>query len=123
VVLPVWHAMSDPTAPARPRVQAELRAPIGMSATGTCDGFWTTRIDLAWTPATTPAAGFEIYRSDDDGGPFRLVQRVDAGVRTWSDRGLGLDASYRYLLRAVDGDRRSPLTPELRGSTPLVCLG
>jgi predicted Ser/Thr protein kinase len=123
VVLPVWHAMSDPPAPAPVPAAAELRPPIGASATGTCDGFWTTRIDLAWTPATTPAAGFEIYRADDDGGPFRLVRRVDAGVTTWSDRGLGLDSSYRYLLRAVDGNRRSPLTPELRGSTPLVCLG
>jgi hypothetical protein len=123
VVLPVWHAMSDPPAPAPAAVTAELQAPIGVSATGTCDGFWNTRIDLAWTPAATRAAGFEIYRADDAGGPFRLVQRVGGGVTTWTDRGLGLDDTYRYLLRAVDGDRRSPLTPELPGSTPLLCLG
>jgi serine/threonine-protein kinase len=123
VVLPVWHAMSDPPAQVPVPAAAELRAPVGVSATGTCDGFWNARIDLAWRPATTPAAGFEIYRADETGGPFRLVQRVDGGVTTWTDRGLGLDDSYRYLLRAVDGDRRSPLTPELPGSTPLVCLG
>lgn len=123
VVLPVWHAMSDPPAPVTTPVTTQLQAPIGVSATGTCDGFWNTRIELAWTPATTRAAGFEIYRADDTGGPFRLVQRVGGEVTTWTDRGLGLDDTYRYLLRAVDGDRRSPLTPELPGSTPLLCLG
>ena len=123
VALPVWHAMSDPPAPARPPAQAELRAPTAVTARGTCDGFWSARVELAWEPAHTASSAFEIYRADEGSGPYRLLERVDGGVTAWTDRGLGLDATYRYLLRAVDGERRSPLTPELAGSTPLLCLG
>jgi hypothetical protein len=94
-----------------------------VSATGACDGFWTARVELEWRPAATPAAGFEIYRADAEGGPYRLRTRVTGTVTTWTDRGLGLDDTYRYLLRAVDGARRSELTSELTSSTPLVCLG
>ena len=123
VALPVWHAMSDPTVPAPPRAPAALQAPSALTATGTCDGFWSARVELAWEPARTPASAFEIYRADEEAGPYRLLDRVDGTTAAWTDRGLGLDATYRYLLRAVDDERRSPLTPELAGSTPLLCLG
>ena len=123
VALPVWHAMSEPTVPAPPRAPAALQAPTAVTATGTCDGFWSARVELTWEPARTPASAFEIYRADEEAGPYRLLDRVDGAATAWTDRGLGLDATYRYLLRAVDDERRSPLTPELAGSTPLLCLG
>lgn len=122
VVLPVWQAMSEPPAPPAPPVTA-LQAPIGVSSHGRCDGFWNARVSLEWTPAATPADGFQIYRADRSGGPYRLVQSVHGSTTTWTDRDLGLDATYYYLVRAVDGQRHSPLTPELTGSTPLLCLG
>ena len=122
VVLPVWQAMSEPPAPPAPPVTA-LQAPIGVSSHGRCDGFWNARVSLEWTPAATPADGFEIYRADRSGGPYRLVRSVRGSTTTWTDRDLGLDATYYYLVRAVDGQRHSPLTPELTGSTPLLCLG
>ena len=123
VALPVWHAMSDPTVPAPPRAPAALQAPTAVTATGTCDGFWSARVELAWEPTSTPASAYEIYRADEEAGPYRLLDRVDGAATAWTDRRLGLDATYRYLLRAVDDERRSPLTPELAGSTPLLCLG
>ena len=123
VALPVWHAMSDPTVPAPPRAPTALQAPTVVTATGTCDGFWSARVELTWEQAHTPASAFEIYRADEEAGPYRLLDRVDGSATAWIDRGLGLDATYRYLLRAVDDERRSPLTPELAGSTPLLCLG
>jgi hypothetical protein len=125
VALPVWHAMSAPPA-VRVRVAAAppLLAPIGVSSTGTCDGFWSTRIELAWTPAQTRAQGYEIYRSDVSGGPYDLVQRVPSGAAaSWVDRDLGVHSTYYYVVRAFDGTRRSPVTAELAASTPLVCLG
>jgi hypothetical protein len=122
VVLPIWHAMSDPPPPPPP-AEVALQAPVGVSSTGSSDGFWSARVDLEWTPAETPASGFEIYRADASGGPYRLVQRVREGWTTsWTDLEVGPDATYYYLVRATDGERRSPLTPELVGSTPLLCL-
>jgi hypothetical protein len=125
VALPVWHAMSaPPTARVTVAAPPPLLAPIGVSSTGTCDGFWSTRIELAWTPAQTRAQGFEVYRSDTSGGPYDLVQRVWSGATTsWTDRNLGVDTTYYYVVRAFDGTRRSPVTDELAASTPLVCLG
>ena len=123
VVLPVWQAMSEQPAPPLPPATVELQAPIEVNGTGSCDGFWNARVDLEWTAAATPAAGFEIYRAERAGGPYRLVQRVRGTATEWSDRGLGLDATYFYVLRAVDGGRHSPLTRPLGGGTPLLCLG
>ena len=123
VVLPVWQAMSEQPAPPLPPATVELQAPVEVSGTGRCDGFWNARVDLEWTAAATPAAGFEIYRADGVGAPYRLVQRVRGTATAWSDRGLGLDTTYFYVLRAVDGGRHSPLTSPLGGGTPLVCLG
>jgi serine/threonine-protein kinase len=123
VVLPVWQAMSEQPAPPLPPATVELQAPVEVSGTGRCDGFWNARVDLEWTAAATPAAGFEIYRADRAAGPYRLVQRVRGTATEWSDRRLGLDATYFYVLRAVDGGRHSPLTPPLGGGTPLLCLG
>jgi serine/threonine-protein kinase len=123
VVLPVWQAMSEPPATPLPPATVELQAPVHVSGTGRCDGFWNARVDLEWTAAATPAAGFEIYRADRVGGPYRLVQRVRSTATTWSDRGLGLDATYFYVIRSVDGGRHSPLTSALGGGTPLLCLG
>jgi serine/threonine-protein kinase len=123
VVLPVWQAMSEQPAPPLPPATVELQAPVEVNGTGRCDGFWNARVDLEWTAAATPAAGFEIYRADRAAGPYRLVQRVRGTATEWSDRGLGLDATYFYVLRAVDGGRHSPLTRPLGGGTPMLCLG
>jgi serine/threonine-protein kinase len=122
VVLPVWQAMSEPPVPPAPPATV-LQAPVGLSSTGVCDGFWSARVDLAWTPASTPATGFRIYRGDGGGGSFRLLAEVSGTSRSWTDGGLGLGDSYRYLVRAFDGNRRSPLSEVLPASTPSLCLG
>ena len=123
VALPVWQAMSEQPAPPLPPATVALQAPVEVSGTGRCDGFWNARVDLEWTAAATPAAGFEIYRAVRAAGPYRLVHRMRGTATEWSDRGLGLDATYFYVLRAVDGGRHSPLTSPLGGGTPIVCLG
>ena len=123
VALPVWHAISDPPAPSPPPAAARLQVPTHVTSTGVCDGWWSARVDLEWAPGATEAAAFEIYRADASGGSYRLLQRVDGSSTRWTDRGLGLGATYHYLVRAVDGERRSPLTPKLEGSTPSLCLG
>ena len=82
VVLPVWQAMSEPPAPPLPPATVELQAPVHVNGTGRCDGFWNARVDLDWTAAATPAAGFEIYRAERAAGPYRLVQRVRGSMRT-----------------------------------------
>jgi serine/threonine-protein kinase len=124
VGMPVWRAMSAP--PARhpsPVATQPLSAPAGVSSTGTCDGFWSARVALQW-PASAAATGYEVYRADVRGGPYDLVQRLTGGASTsWIDRDRGVDRTYYYVLRAVDGARRSPLTPELAAQTPALCLG
>ncbi|MDH5314634.1 MAG: protein kinase [Actinomycetota bacterium] len=100
---------------------APLPAPTGLTATASCDGLFSTGVDLAWT-GTGPLKGYEVWRG---GGTDErtLIERI-RGVHTqaFRDIDLGVDASYTYRVRAYDGPRVSEWSNVVRVSTPLFCL-
>jgi eukaryotic-like serine/threonine-protein kinase len=129
----VWlgmAALADRPSPGRqPGQETEsppppLYAPTAISAAGTCDGFLKYRVDLSWSPSDSElAAGYQVLRSDEPGGPYELVVRISGRDATrFSDRGLGVESTYYYVVRSVAEGRRGPPSSEVAAETPLLCL-
>jgi serine/threonine protein kinase len=97
-------------------------APGDLTATATCDGFFSTGVDLAWSSGGR-SEGFEIWRrAGSDRSTARRIASVDAGVTTYRDVDLGVDTAYVYSVRAVDGPRVSHRSNRAEVATPLLCL-
>jgi tRNA A-37 threonylcarbamoyl transferase component Bud32 len=98
-----------------------LSAPTGLVATASCDGLFSTGVDLTWTGGP-PAKGYEIRRRGGTDGRV-LVARVGGGrSSTFRDADLGVDVAYAYRVRALDGPRVSRWSKVAHASTPLFCL-
>ncbi len=117
----VLVTMSAPQAAARVSGPDPVPAPTGLRAAASCDGLFSTGVDLTWT-GDAPVKGYEIWRG---GGTDErvLVARV-RGVHTewFRDVNLGVDTSYTYRIRAFDGPRVSGWSREVHVDTPLLCL-
>src|SRR3546814_6039086 len=57
---------------------SDLPAPDGLAATASCDGLFSTAVDLAWTGAT-PVRGYEIWRRG--GSDRRQIGRASCRER------------------------------------------
>jgi hypothetical protein len=114
-------SMSSSRATASVSGPEPLTPPTGLVATASCDGLFSTGVDLTWTGGP-PAKGYEVRRRGGTDGRV-LVARV-GGMRTSSfrDTDLGVDASYAYRVRSVDGPRVSRWSETAVVSTPLLCL-
>jgi serine/threonine protein kinase len=102
-----------------------LPEPSGLTAAATCDGFLSTGVDLAWTPGPHEerASGYEIWRRAGVGGHTELIARIDGSATTsYRDADLGVDSTYTYTVRAVDGVRVSARSNQAIAATPLLCL-
>ena len=86
-----------------------LLAPTALRATDACDGFFSARIELTWTPSTTLAAdGYEVYRSRTQGGPYQMIGLVLGRTKkAYVDRDLEVGTEYYYLVKATGEGRRS----------------
>lgn len=95
--------------------------PTGLDGIASCDGLFSTGVDLAWSGAR-PVKGYEIWRGGT-GADMELVATV-RGVhnRGYRDVDLGVDASYTYRVRAFDGPRVSGWSNEIEVATPFLCL-
>jgi serine/threonine-protein kinase len=117
----VVATMSAPQAVADVAGPDAVPSPKALSATASCDGLFSTGVDLTWS-GTAPVKGYEIWRRG--GSEVRtLVARV-RGVHTESfrDVDLGVDATYTYRIRAFDGPRVSDWSTPARVTTPFLCL-
>jgi hypothetical protein len=117
----VVTSIRAPQAAATVTGPAAVPAPKGLEAEASCDGLFSTGVDLTWS-GTAPVKGYEIWRRGGTDGSV-LVARV-RGVHTewFRDTGLGVDASYSYRVRAFDGPRVSDWSNAAEASTPLLCL-
>ncbi len=120
----VGQALVSMSAPrvANPAVDAApLIPPTELVTTASCDGIFSTGVDLTWS-ATAPADGYEIWRRER-ADRFMLVARVrGAGAEAFRDTDLGVDAAYAYRVRAFDGPRVSRWSNVDEVATPLLCL-
>jgi serine/threonine protein kinase len=97
-------------------------APADLTATASCDGFFSTGVDLAWS-ADGRSEGFEIWRrAGSDRSTAKKIARVGADERSYRDVDLGIDTAYVYSVRAVDGPRVSHRSNRAEVDTPLLCL-
>jgi Protein kinase domain len=99
-----------------------VAAPTGLTAAASCDGWFSTGVDLAWTSGG-PSRGYEIWRQGGSEEHAHVIRRIDdPEVSTYRDIDLGVDTSYTYTVRAVDGVRVSRPSNEANADTPLLCL-
>ena len=121
VAVPSIASMGSSVA-ATPKGPKPLAAPTGLTASASCDGFMATGVDLAWT-ATGAGEGFEIWRRGGASAKPVLVETItDPGTTTFRDIDLGVDTSYRYRVKAIDGPRVSRPSREAVAATPFLCL-
>ncbi|MBN2685356.1 MAG: DNRLRE domain-containing protein [Pontiellaceae bacterium] len=82
-------------------------APLDLMATVVS----TKQVDLSWTVAND-ASSYNVYRSSSSGGPYSLLA-VGVSEGLYSDVGLAVDATYYYIVRAVNGSGESVDSPEI----------
>jgi Protein kinase domain len=121
VIAEIVASLSAPQAAASVTGPDEVPAPTGLTASASCDGLFSTGVDLTWSGGA-PVRGYEIWRRGVNDGRV-LVARV-RGVHTeaFRDTDLGVDARYSYRIRAFDGPRVSPWSKAAEVSTPFFCL-
>jgi eukaryotic-like serine/threonine-protein kinase len=121
---PTLASMNDGVTP-HVKGPRPVPAPSDLSAAATCDGFMSTGVDLAWTsgPRGERASGYEVWRRgayDDRAQMIAWIGGPD--VTSYRDIDLGVDTSYTYSIRAVDGVRVSRPSDRVDVATPLLCL-
>jgi tRNA A-37 threonylcarbamoyl transferase component Bud32 len=112
------HRVIEPTLHGPPPVPA----PAALSVQTACGGWLSTRAELDWTPGGA-SDGYEILRDQPGIHGYVPVARIrDWRTTSFSDTHLGVDATYDYVVRAVDGPRVSAPTKAVPAPTPLLCL-
>ncbi len=96
-------------------------APRDLIAAASCDGLFSTGVDLAWT-GVAPAKGYEIWRRGGTDGRMLVARVRGVHAEAFRDADLGVDASYRYRVRAFDGPRVSEWSNVVDVATPFLCL-
>ena len=114
-------SMSSPRTTASVTGPEPLSAPTGLVATASCDGLFSTGVDLTWTGGP-PANGYEIRRRGGTDGAVLVARVGGARSSTFRDADLGVDAAYAYRVRAIDGPRVSRWSEVAHVSTPLFCF-
>jgi serine/threonine-protein kinase len=103
-------------------VPTELLAPVSLAAEPACDGFLSARVDLSWVADPDGTAdGFAIYRREGSSRFHRLAVVAGAGRTSFRDDTVGSNAAYTYVVRAMHGERVSPLSPQAPADTPFFC--
>ncbi|MTI38373.1 fibronectin type III domain-containing protein, partial [Fulvivirga lutimaris] len=87
--------------------------PLNLSAKATSK----SSITLEWSDNSNNETGFEVYRSQDETGPFSLVTTVGVDVESYEDGGLATAQAYYYKLRSVNSEGESPYTSVVGSST------
>ena len=73
-------------------------APLNLTATAIS----SSRIDLAWTDASTDESGFKVERCTGTCTDFVEVAQLAANAPSYSDTGRTADTLYRYRVRAYN---------------------
>lgn len=109
--------------PVRATLQAPpvLPGPEGLAATTSCDGFLSTGADVAWT-GVFGATGYELWRRNPAGEAWKQVATVEAGTTVHRDTDLGVDSTYVYRVRGLDGPLPGRWSAPVTAQTPLFCL-
>ena len=87
-------------------VTEQLAPPAGLAGSALSDG---RTVRLTWTPTTTSATGYRVYRSSSASGPWTLVDTV-AGRTTATVDQSPPDGTWHYALRTYAGPWESAMS-------------
>lgn len=59
-------------------------------------------VDLKWNPSASRVAGYNVYRSEEDGGPYTKLTSSPVRETTYTDRTVQGGHTYFYKVTAVD---------------------
>lgn len=77
---------------------AEIQPPTGLAAAA-----GDTLVDLSWTQNTEPnLAGYNVYRSETQGGPYTQINVGIVETNAYQDTSLTNGTTYYYVVTAVD---------------------
>jgi hypothetical protein len=88
------------------------KAPSNLIATGS-----KGQINLVWADSSNNEAGFKIERKASPAGTFGLIATVGANVTSYSNTGLGANATYYYRVRAYNASGKSVYSNEANAAT------
>ena len=76
-------------------------SPVSEAITGTGAAAAQHSVDLAWSPSSSPVAGYNVYRGTTTGGPYaKLNSSVNAGL-SFTDTSVQAGQTYFYTTTAV----------------------
>jgi hypothetical protein len=90
-------------------------APSLTTAASGCSG-----VDLAWTPGSGTATGYNVYRGPAAGGPYAKLAGMPVTATTWRDTTVPADGPYSYVITGAcdaSGLTESPRSNELGASS------
>jgi hypothetical protein len=100
---------------------ATLQPPTGLAATASCQSTTRAKITLTWTAAAL-ADGYDVYRSQTNGGPYAFVVHVNGGATTsYTDGNLRLGRTYYYVVRSTRNAWTSGNSNQAQATTPVIC--
>ena len=120
IVVPAMFSAAQPVR-ATSDPPAQLPAPSGVTVATSCDGWWSTGADVVWEPVAG-ASGYELWRRGTAGDTFERVAQMGADATAFRDVDLGVDTTYTYRVRAVDGLALGAWSAAAVARTPLLCL-
>jgi hypothetical protein len=59
-------------------------------------------VDLKWKASVSPAVGYNVYRSETDGGPYTKLTSAPVRTTNYTDRSVQSGHTYFYAVTAVD---------------------
>jgi hypothetical protein len=77
-------------------------------------------VDLSWAPPhQSSVIGYNVYRSNRNGGPYQQINSVLDSSTNYSDRSVKAGAAYYYVVTAVDADNlESGYSNQVKGIIP-----
>jgi ASPM-SPD-2-Hydin domain-containing protein/centrosomal CEP192-like protein len=86
-------------------ISSSLAAPVSLPLAG--DGTTTApptqhSVKLDWNPSASAVTGYQVYRSDDSGGPYGRISSSEVGGLSFSDPTVSSGATYFYVVTAVN---------------------
>lgn len=72
-------------------------------------------VQLNWSVnpnAGEKETGFEVYRADSSGGPYRLISISAQGSTGYADSTISANARYYYIVRAIGNNGAAPVSNE-----------
>jgi serine/threonine-protein kinase len=120
IVVPSVMGVAEPVQ-ATVDAPARLPAPANLTVSTSCAGLLSTAANLAWEPIAG-ASAYEVWRRGTGDDVYQLAGTVGADVTGARDPDLGIDTTYTYRVRGMDGRVAGTWSAAAVAATPLFCL-